>query len=164
MPSFWQLNTGDYRWDYRHFLPAIIEAITARLGHILALEPLFRTTGYFRNDLAEMREQLTAFANNMVNCLQWTRDYDTSKDITLLLWLMAGRLERWISVLARLPTIYGGTTEYSMTTRGSQDRVTIPSSRPLCTTLQIVCRGQPSSVRSIGLRSLARAGFLICSA
>lgn len=62
------------------FLPPVIKATTSMLAHFVAIEPLFRTTGHYRDRLTEMRGELTNFAGNMLNCLQWTRDYDPFSD------------------------------------------------------------------------------------
>jgi hypothetical protein len=79
IPPFGQLQ-NTYRWDYRMFLPPLIHASAAQLAYIVALEPLFRTTGYYRQGLGVVRDQLRTFAANMMNCIQWTRLYDVVND------------------------------------------------------------------------------------
>jgi hypothetical protein len=75
-PPFHELNPGDSRWDYRLFLPAVMELVGVMIPYMKALDPAFRTTGQFHSDIVTLRGFLTQFADNMTRCLQWTRDFE----------------------------------------------------------------------------------------
>jgi hypothetical protein len=80
IPPFFQIQPFAPRWDYRLFLPPLIEAAISLLAHFKAIEPIYRTTGTYRDRLSTLRDDLNTFAGNMVSCLQWTRDYMPFQD------------------------------------------------------------------------------------
>lgn len=71
-----QLFNGAYRWDYRALLPGVIEVVNTLLAFYKAVDPAFRTTGRFREELQSMAADLQEFVQRTMLCLQWTKDYD----------------------------------------------------------------------------------------
>jgi hypothetical protein len=79
-PPLLQFKPGDLRWDYRLCLPVVLELATVMISYLKALDPAFRTTGQFHDDVAQLSGFLATFADNMTLCLQWTRDYTWEDD------------------------------------------------------------------------------------
>jgi hypothetical protein len=80
VPDMRTLGDGAMRWDYRGVLAAVQEAVSVSLAFYKTIDPAFRTTGRFREEIADMAKDLRTFVQNMTACIQWTRDYDLVSD------------------------------------------------------------------------------------
>lgn len=69
------LGDGNWRWDYAPYVGAVAAVANLLLSYYKALDPAFRTTRQFENELNELADGLQLFGNQMAQHILWTREW-----------------------------------------------------------------------------------------
>jgi hypothetical protein len=80
VPDLSRTANGTARFNYPLFIGPVLNCAATVLAIVKAVEPAFRTTGRFRQELIDMRNELAVLGAGILDCLQWTRDYDPRFD------------------------------------------------------------------------------------
>jgi hypothetical protein len=79
LPPSWRdlksLQDGNPRWDYTPYIGAIAILANLLLSYYKALNPAFRTTRQFQDDIEYLANMLEALGNNIARQIFWTREW-----------------------------------------------------------------------------------------